>query len=413
VALGAVPAGSAPAALALEPLGRFLFALDSATQELGLYDLDAQSGSPAHRTGWLTRGRPVHVTFGVGEHALASPSFELLAAARGSSELFAHPVDGADGSLGQGVSIPTGNGPASLSVDPRQRFAFTGNVLDDTISRYRIDAASGALTELQPPLQVTGKPICVACDASGRFLYVATREVADPTDGFLSTFAIDPASGALSLLGSVATGFEPNWLGTDPTGQFVYVANTGDGSQGSATIAVFRLGAATGLPTGPALQQPAPGVWSLGFHPSGRYLYAALRAANSAVPFAINPSDGSLSPAGSGVQLGTEPVAVAVRPDGKWAYVAYNNNGGAGSIGLYAIDPDSGVLIPPASPFLDGVAPADLVIDGSGRFLYSANSGTDTCSAFAIEPSDGFLQPLTPAPTGLVPSALALLQRWQ
>jgi 6-phosphogluconolactonase (cycloisomerase 2 family) len=62
---------------------------------------------------------------------------------------------------------------------------------------------------------------------------------------------------------------------------------------------------------------------------------------------------------------------------------------------------------------IDGIAPLDLRIDVTGRFLYSANSGTDSISAYAIDPADGFLQALTPAPTGLAPSALALLQSWQ
>lgn len=411
--LAKIQIGSAPAGLAIDPLGRFLFALDSSTQELGLFDLDAQSGDATHRTGWLTRSHPVHVSFGRGEHALGSSSFELLAAAFGSSELYAHSVDSASGALGAGVPVPTNSGPLSIAVDARQRFAFTGNTQDDSIGRYRIDAATGALTELQPALPVDGVPTCVAADASGRFLYVATRAVAVPNDGFVSTFAIDPATGALTLQGSVPSGFEPSWLGTDPTGQFLYVANAGDGTQGSATIAVFRLAAVSGLPTGPAVAQTAAGVWSLGFHPTGRYLYAVLRASNSTVPFQIDQTDGSLSAVDSGVQGGQEPMAVAVTPDGRWAYVACRNYGGAGTIGLYAIDQATGVLLPPASPFQDGIAPVALRIDPSGRFLYSANSGTDSISAFAIQSSDGFLQPLVPAATGLVPSALALLQRWQ
>jgi 6-phosphogluconolactonase (cycloisomerase 2 family) len=154
-------------------------------------------------------------------------------------------------------------------------------------------------------------------------------------------------------------------------------------------------------------------VWSVGFHPSGKYLYAALRTTNATRPYKINRQDGSLTSPTAPTQVVQEPMSVAVTPDGRWAYIANRNSGSAGTIGLFAIDQQTGALIPPASPFLDGIEPVDLRIDPSGNFLYSANSGTDTISVFSIQSSDGFLQPLTPAPTGVSPSSLVLLQRWQ
>jgi DNA-binding beta-propeller fold protein YncE len=158
---------------------------------------------------------------------------------------------------------------------------------------------------------------------------------------------------------------------------------------------------------------PTPGVWSLGFHPSGHYLYAALRDSNNTVPFHISQADGSISAVNGGVGADHQPVSVTLTPDGDWAYIAYQNIGGPGTIGLYAVDTQTGALVPPASPFLDGIEPLDQRIDVTGGFLYTANSGTDTISVFALQSADGFLQPLTPAPTGLVPCALALLQHWQ
>jgi 6-phosphogluconolactonase (cycloisomerase 2 family) len=412
-ALGTVPSGSEPGALAIDPLGRFLFQLDRSTQELGLYELDPQSRTLTQNNVWLTRSHPVHVSFGRGEHALRTSTFELLAAAYSSSELFAHPVDPASGAVGTGVSAPANDGPLSVTADARQRFAFTGNAQDNSIGRYRIDATTGALTQLNPALPTAGVPIRVTADASGRFLYVAQREVNEPTDGFVFTYAIDEASGDLTLLGSVASGLEPNWLGIDPTGEFLCVANGGTGAAGSATIEIFRLDAETGLPSNPSVSTQPSAVWSVGFHPSGKYLYAALRTTNATRPYKINRQDGSLTSPTAPTQVVQEPMSVAVTPDGRWAYIANRNSGSAGTIGLFAIDQQTGALIPPASPFLDGIEPVDLRIDPSGNFLYSANSGTDTISVFSIQSSDGFLQPLTPAPTGVSPSSLVLLQRWQ
>lgn len=411
--LATLAMGTEPRALAIDPLGRFLFSTDAQTQELALFDLDAQSGGATHRTGLLTRGKPVHVSFGRGERALTQTTFELLSAAFDSDELLAHSVNATNGALGAGISVATNPGPLGLVVDARQRFAFTCNAQDNSIASYAIDGATGALTPVLPVLHTQGFPICAAADASGRFLYAAMREVTDPTDGWVNTYAVDGATGALTLIGSAASGFEPNWLGVDPTGQFLYVANTGNGVASSATIAVLRLSAATGLPTSGALTLPTAGIWSLGFHPSGRYLYAALHNTNSTVPFGINKTDGTLSALDSGVTGSAEPMSVVVTPDGRFAYVATRNGSGPGTIGLYSIDAESGKLVPPASPFLDGIAPLDLAIDASGRFLYSANSGTDSISAYAIQSNDGALIPLAPAASGLAPSSIALLQRWQ
>ncbi len=412
-ALGSVASGVEPGALAIDPLGRFLFSLDKSTQELGLYDLDPQSRALTQRAGWLSRSHPVHVSFGRGEHALQTSTFEILATAFASNELLAHPVDSASGLLGPGVSVPTNSGPMSVTVDARQRFVFTGNAQDDSIGRYRIDPATGALTELLPAQPLNGVPIRVSADASGRFLYVAARAVIEPTDGYVFTYSIDATSGGLTLLNSVASGSEPNWLGTDPTGEFLYVANAGDGTPGSASIASFRLDPDSGFPTSLSVSDQPSGVWSVGFHPSAKYLYAALRTTNATQPYKIDRSNGMLTPGGTGPETVQEPMSVAVTPDGRWAYIANRNSGSAGTIGLFAIDQETGGLIPPPSIFLDGIAPVDLHIDPSGRFLYSANSGTDTISVFSIQSSDGFLQPLTPAPTGVSPSALVLLQRWQ
>ena len=413
VGAGTLGVGTSPLGTALDPLGRFVFTIDSVTQELGLYDLDGTSGAPAHRTGCLTRGGPAHIAFGAGEHALISKDFELLSTAFDSSELVAHTVDATSGLLGAGVSLPTSAGPLHVSVDPLQRFAFTANVQDHSIGRYRIDPATGALSELLPKLSTSGIPISIDADASGRFLYVATRGVADPNDGFVSTFGIDGTSGALTLLGTVSAGFAPNWLGTDPTGQFLYIANTGTGATGSATIQVFRLAAQTGLPTGSSVSQATAGVWTLGFHPSGRYLYAALHNSNSTVPFQISQTDGSITALDGGVQSTLEPMSVALTPDGRWAYVASHNGAGAGTVTLYEVEQTSGKLLMPGSPFVDGNTPLEMCMSTSGQFLYTANSGTDSISSFGIQSADGFLAPLASTPAGLAPSSLALLQRWQ
>lgn len=404
-------AGSQPLALALDPLARFAFAIDATQRELTTFDLDLQNASTTQRDAWLVRGRPTDVSFGCGEHAASARARALLAAAEGSSDISVHAVDATDGSLGAASPVAAGLGALSLAVDPRQRFAFSADALAGTVSRFAIDPASAALTPLLPPLAAQGKPTHVACDASGRFVYVAARDVLAADDGWIETFAIDPSTGALGSVGSTQVGARPVWCGTDPTGQFLYVANSGDGSSGSATLSILRLNPQSGLPSSAAPAQSAPGAWNVAFHPSGKYLYAALRSANVTVPFQIDAADGSLALVGGGVRAEAEPVSVRLTPDGRFGYVAYRNTGSVGSIGLYPVDPHSGALVAPASLYVDGLEPVDLAIDPTGHFLYVANHGSDSISPFGIAPADGALSALVPVPSGLAPAALVLVEQ--
>src|SRR4051812_233651 len=77
---------------------------------------------------------------------------------------------------------------------------------DDTISTYVIDQESGFLTELTPRVLTSGSPSSVVVHPGGKFLYStnggnANLNVNAPSIGIHS---INPATGALTLAGSVA-----------------------------------------------------------------------------------------------------------------------------------------------------------------------------------------------------------------
>jgi len=74
---------------------------------------------------------------------------------------------------------------------------------------------------------------------------------------------------------------------------------------------------------------------------------------------------------------------------------------------MYAVDPATHRLLPPAELFLDGTHPADLAIDPSGRFLYVANAGSDTVSVMTIG-AGGELAIGTPLSAGVAPAAVAV-----
>jgi 6-phosphogluconolactonase (cycloisomerase 2 family) len=119
-------------------------------------------------------------------------------------------------------------------------------------------------------------------------------------------------------------------------------------------------------------------------------------------------ADGGLTPMSNAmVSAGNTPMAVAVDPEGRHAYVV---NVGDGSISQFSIGA-SGDLTPLspaqiANPGMLtlGAASAAITVDPSGQFVYVTNMADATVSQFTIG-SDGSLAPMTPVsiPVGVGP----------
>jgi 6-phosphogluconolactonase (cycloisomerase 2 family) len=260
-------------------------------------------------------------------------------------------------------------------------------------------------------MPVQGIPTYITADASGRFLYGVAREVNTSDDGRLNTYAIDQETGALTLIDSAITDYNPVYVGVEPSGMFLYVANNGNGTPGSATITIYDLDAHHGLPLSSAPSQMAPGAWGLAFPPSGRNVYAALRNSNITVPFRISFTNGGLSLAGPGVRAGFEPISIAVAPNEQDVYVAYKDSQSYGHIAHFEVN-ESALLVAPGDLYQEGYQPSCLDIDPQGKFLYSANASTSDISVFQIG-EGGLLYPRSPAPCGQGASFVYVLERFQ
>jgi lactonase family protein with 7-bladed beta-propeller/IPT/TIG domain-containing protein len=133
--------------------------------------------------------------------------------------------------------------------------------------------------------------------------------------------------------------------------------------------------------------------------------------------FSVDPNTGALTAIpGSPFQTTSGPVSLTSDPLGKFLYVASNidNLVPAPDISAYTINPATGVLTPIlGSPFVSGLALSSVVVDSTGKFLYTAetgvsNSGTDfdSISEFSID-ATGALTPFSQ--TGCVIAGASLL----
>ena len=185
-----------------------------------------------------------------------------LAADLGLDRIMIYRYDGVNGKLNLNLNQPwvqavKGAGPRHFDFHPNGRYVYLINELNATVTALAYDSVDGTLTELQTlsalPAGYEGPKSCADIHVSpdGRFLYGSNRG-----HDSLVIYAIDPASGLLTLVGHTSTqGRTPRNFSLDPTGTFLFAAN-----QDSNTIVTFRRDAATGqlTPTGQVITVPSP-----------------------------------------------------------------------------------------------------------------------------------------------------------
>lgn len=143
------------------------------------------------------------------------------------------------------------SGPRHLSFHPKAPFAYVVNELDSTVTSYRFDAATGAMSPFQLvsalPDTFTGNSRAseIEIDANGRFLYTSNR-------GFdsIAVFSIDGTSGRLTFLGAQPSeGKTPRFFALSPDGRFMFALN-----EDSDSIVTFAVDTASGKLTATGAQ---------------------------------------------------------------------------------------------------------------------------------------------------------------
>jgi len=145
------------------------------------------------------------------------------------------------------LALAQGAGSRHLAFHPSGAFAYVINELDDTVAALAFDAQAGTLSQLQTlstlPEGVNGASNTgaeIQVSPSGRFVYGSNRG-----HDSIVIYAVDAATGRLSLLGHQPTGGDtPRSFQLEPSGRLLLVAN-----QGSNEVVTFRVDSQTGLLT--------------------------------------------------------------------------------------------------------------------------------------------------------------------
>ena len=277
----------------------------------------------------------------------------------------------------------------------------------------RVDADAGTLTEIDAVAGVRN-PSYLAFDPTRRFLYAVNelKEFDGAFGGAATAFAIDEATGGLTLLNTVPThGTDPCHLCVDRTGRHLLVANYSsghitvlpigpDGALGAASQVVAHVGNSVH-----PVRQTGPHLHHVAIDEAGTTVFATDLGLDRVFSYRLDVGGGQLTvddPAFATLAPGAGPRQTVLHPDGRHVYVL---NELGSSITVHARD-DAGCLVSgrTVSTLPDGFGGrntcAELQIAPSGRFLYASNRGHDSIAIFAISSDSGDLTPLGHVATG-------------
>jgi len=201
---------------AIDPTGRFIYVVTTATQTIFGFSISHTPGTPA------TDG--------------------ALAAIPGMSGGFT------DTNL---------NGPSWVLTDNAGKYLYVVNSTGNTISQYSIDQTTGALTALGAPTVATGNsPLIARTDANGHLF------VANEGDESVSAYNITASggnAGELVQIGSATTitgATDTLSLIASPNGNYLYVLDYGNGTTAGQVFA-YGLTSSTGA-IGSVIGTPQP-----------------------------------------------------------------------------------------------------------------------------------------------------------
>ena len=301
----------------------------------------------------------------------------------------------------------------ATSMSMAKTFVYVSNAQDGNIDTYNMDMSTGALTPVGKT-EAAKLVMPMTLSPNKKYLYAVIRS--QPTR--VLTYAINPATGALTQKASAPLPDSMPYVSTDHTGRFLFTA-----SYGGDKLAVSPIGE-NGLVEAEAIQVIPTGRNAHSIMPdrSNKFVYAATLGANQVLQFTFDSKTGKLTanePPAVSPEAGHGPRHLAFSPDNKYLYVL---NELSGHVTQYTIDPSKGTLtlvdsissVPAeaglawgsaqgpvgAAPALASVAAkddkpkvwaADIQITPDGKFLYSTERTTNKIALFTVAPGTGKL----------------------
>jgi len=288
------------------------------------------------------------------------------------------------------------------------------------IYAYRFQPSSGKVTPIGLVAE-TPNPSWLTVHPGLRYLYAVNeaelkREPGKPN--YISSFALDRASGKLTFLNRASAGGQgPCYVSVDRTGKTLLLANYGSGSVAALPIQTDgRLGEATAFVQHKgATANARPRGHCILASPNNRFVLAADLGLDQVFVYRFDAAKGTLTPNDppfAKIASGTGPRHIAFHPNKKLVYVV-SEIGNIVTTFQYADSTGTltelGTVSTLPKEFTAKSTSAEIEVDRAGKFLYTSNRGHDSIAQFAIDPKKGTLTPVDYVPTqGKTPRNFAL-----
>jgi 6-phosphogluconolactonase len=233
-----VPTGWFPQEIAIDPLGRFVYTANSDDATVSMFTINQTTGvltptSPASVSTMV----PGNILWDPG-FLTVDPSGKFLyltESLTNNAAVLMFSIDQTTGLLTptSPATVLNFGVPWQIVVTHNGKFAYVVNNLSggeytNGVSQYTVNSTTGVLTaNTSATVPAGNEPTAIAVDPTSRFAYVVNRN-----DNTVSMYTINQTAGNLTLnasatnpTGTIATGSEPFRIGFDPTGKFVYVTN--------------------------------------------------------------------------------------------------------------------------------------------------------------------------------------------
>jgi 6-phosphogluconolactonase len=287
-AVEAVAVEGAPGSLAVDPKRKFLFASLRTSSSLASFRLDAETGKlKPISTAALPKGE--NAAF-VGTDRTGR---WLLSASYAAGKVVVHGIKD-DGAIETPAvqTIETAKTAHSAFFDRDNRFVFVPHVTPNAVYQFRLDVATGKLTD-------AGKAPGGAEKAGPRHLaFHPTQNLAFTSDeqgSSITAYRFDPASGLkpLQTLSTLPADFKGSNTTAEvkvhPGGKFVWVSNRGHDSL--AGFSIDETGKLTAMGQTPTEKTPR----SFDVTPDGRFVLAAGEGSGKLAIYEVDPATGKLT----------------------------------------------------------------------------------------------------------------------
>lgn len=396
------PTGLRPESLVFDAQGNYLYVATGIGDEVEIFRVDSATGSLLREDALRTRESPFTLAVVPGSAPLSVASPFAYVATLGAQDAAVFAVDSASGALAP-LSLPppiAGSQPQSIALHPAARWLASARSTNNAVAMTELSPTSGLPTQTESVTPVGNEPISLAFDPSGRRLFVLHR-----AGGEVRSFDFDEASGSLTLLSGLHVGAGSRSIAVDPSGRFAYVANPLTNE-----VLTLAIDLATGALTQVGPAKPLDGApTAILVTPNGRYLLATAASKGRVALYSIAALDGSLTLINSRL-AGTNPVAIASDPIGRFVYVCSMDTNGTGDVSVFQVAPNAVLtgFMTRIGEVTAGSQPVGAAVGADGAQLYVANQGSSSITRLTLDSTTGMPSPSASMTLSSAPQSILL-----